>query len=74
MDGEVGGFGVVDLNLVGTIPALAMELSAGVTNVFAKRYADSASEEHYDNSTPPRHLNEIGQDGRGWRVVATFRF
>ena len=74
MDGEVGGFGVVDLNLVGTIPALAMELSAGVTNVFAKRYADSASEEHYDNSTPPRHLNAIGQDGRGWRVVATFRF
>jgi len=74
MDGEVGGFGVVDLNLVGTIPAQGMEVSAGVTNVFAKRYADSASEEHYDNSTPPRHLNAIGQDGRGWRVVATFRF
>jgi iron complex outermembrane receptor protein len=74
MDGEVGGFGVVDLNLVGTIPALGMEVSAGVLNVFAKRYADSASEEHYDNSTPPRHLNAIGQDGRAWRVVATFRF
>jgi iron complex outermembrane receptor protein len=74
MDGTVGGFGVVDLNLVGTIPALDMEVSAGVTNVFAKRYADSASEEHYDNSTPPRHLDAIAQDGRGWRVVATFRF
>ena len=74
MDGEVGGFGVVDLNLVGTIPALDMEVSAGVLNVFAKRYADSASEEHYDNSTPPRHLDAIGQDGRGWRVMATFRF
>jgi iron complex outermembrane receptor protein len=74
IDGAVGGFGVVDLNLVGTIPALDMEVSAGVTNVFAKRYADSASEEHYDNSMPPRHLNGIAQDGRGWRVVATFRF
>jgi iron complex outermembrane receptor protein len=74
MDGAVGGFGVVNLNLVGSVPALDMEVSAGVLNVFAKRYADSASEEHYDNGTPPRHLDAIGQDGRAWRVVATFRF
>jgi iron complex outermembrane receptor protein len=71
--GEVGGFGVVDLNLVGTVGA-HVELSAGVLNVFAKRYADSASEEHYDNSTPPRHLNAIAQDGRVLRVVALVRF
>jgi iron complex outermembrane receptor protein len=74
LDGEVGGFGVVNLSLVGTMPALDMEVSASVLNVFAKRYADSASEEHYDNSTPPRHLNAIGQDGRAWRLMATFRF
>jgi iron complex outermembrane receptor protein len=71
--GEVGGFGVVDLNLVGTVGA-HVELSAGVLNVFAKRYADSASEEHYDNGTPPRHLNAIAQDGRVLRVVALVRF
>jgi outer membrane receptor for ferrienterochelin and colicin len=73
-DGEVGGFGVVDLNLVGTVPGTRVELSAGVLNVFAKRYADSASEEHYDNSTPPRRLNAIGQDGRSWRLMATVGF
>jgi outer membrane receptor for ferrienterochelin and colicin len=70
---EVGAFGVVNLNVVGTI-GTHVELSAGVCNLLAKRYADSASEEHYDNSTPPRHLNAIGQDGRTWRVVATLRF
>jgi iron complex outermembrane receptor protein len=72
--GEVGGFGVVNLNLVGTVPGTHVELSAGVFNAFAKRYADSASEEHYDNSTPPRRLDAIGQDGRSWRLMATVRF
>ncbi|WP_322403511.1 TonB-dependent receptor [Massilia luteola] len=72
--GEVGGFGVVDLNLVGTVPGTHVELSAGVLNAFAKRYADSASEEHYDNGTPPRRLDAIGQDGRSWRLMATVRF
>ncbi|WP_413673846.1 TonB-dependent receptor plug domain-containing protein [Massilia cellulosiltytica] len=71
--GEVGGFGLVDLNLVGTLGS-HVELSAGVLNVFAKRFADSASEEHYDNSTPPRHLDAIGQDGRTLRFMATVRF
>jgi len=71
--GDVGGFGVVDLNLVGTV-GTHVELSAGVLNVFARRYADSASEEHYDNSTPPRHLDAIGQDGRVLRFMATVRF
>jgi iron complex outermembrane receptor protein len=72
--GEVGGFGVVNLNLVGTLPGTPVELSGGVFNAFAKRYADSASEEHYDNSTPPRRLDAIGQDGRSWRLMATVRF
>jgi iron complex outermembrane receptor protein len=45
-----------------------------VLNVFAKRYADSASEEHYDNSTPPRRLDAIRQDGRALRFTATARF
>ena len=69
----MGGFGLVDLNLVGTLGS-HVELSAGVLNVFAKRFADSASEEHYDNSTPPRHLDAIGQDGRTLRFMATVRF
>jgi iron complex outermembrane receptor protein len=72
--GEVGAFGVVDLNVVGTVPGTHMELSAGVLNVFAKRHADSASEEHYDNSVPPRHLDAIGQDGRSLRFTASVRF
>jgi iron complex outermembrane receptor protein len=72
--GEVGGFGIVDVSLVGTVPGTHVELSAGALNVFARRYADSASEEHYDNSTPPRHLDAIGQDGRTLRLVATVRF
>jgi iron complex outermembrane receptor protein len=71
--GAVGGFGVVDLNLVGTV-GTHVELSVGVRNVFARRYADSASEEHYDNSTPPRHLDAIGQDGRTLRFTALVRF
>jgi iron complex outermembrane receptor protein len=74
LGGEVGGFGVVDLNLVGTMIGSHVEVSAGVFNLLDKRYADSASEEHFDNSTPPRHLNAIGQDGRSWRVVATVKF
>jgi iron complex outermembrane receptor protein len=45
-----------------------------VLNVFAKRYADSASEEHYDNSTPPRRLDAIRQDGRTLRFMAVVRF
>jgi iron complex outermembrane receptor protein len=73
-EGEVGGFGVVDLNLVGTLADSHVELSAGVLNVFAKRYADSASEEHYDNSTPPRRLDAIRQDGRTLRFMALVRF
>jgi iron complex outermembrane receptor protein len=51
-----------------------VELSVGVRNVFARRYADSASEEHYDNSMPPRHLDAIGQDGRTLRFTALVRF
>lgn len=72
--GEVGGFGVVDLNLVGTVPGTHVELSAGVLNVFARRHADSASEEHYDNSVPPRHLDAIARDGRALRFTASVRF
>jgi iron complex outermembrane receptor protein len=72
--GEVGGFGVVDLIVVGTVPGTHVELSAGVLNVFARRYADSASEEHYDNSVPPRRLDAIGQDGRSLRFTAAVRF
>lgn len=74
LHGEVGGFGVVNVNLVGQVPGTPVEVSAGVFNLFAKRYADSASEEHYDNGMPPRHLDAIAQDGRSWRIVATVRF
>jgi iron complex outermembrane receptor protein len=74
LGGEVGGFGVLDASVVSNLPGTHVELSAGVVNVLAKRYADSASEEHFDNSTPPRRLNAIGQDGRSVRIMATIRF
>jgi outer membrane receptor for ferrienterochelin and colicin len=71
---EVGGFGLANLTLLGSLPDSHVELSASIYNLFAKRYADAASEEHFDNSTPPRRLAAIAQDGRTWRVLATLRF
>lgn len=71
---EVGGYGLLNLTLLGTLPDAHAELSASAYNLLAKRHADASSEEHYDNREPPRRLDAIAQDGRTWRVVARFRF
>lgn len=71
---DIGGFGVLNVNLLGHAANKRIELALHVGNVLGKRYADSPSEEHYDNSSPPRYLRAIRQDGRSWRVTATFRF
>jgi iron complex outermembrane receptor protein len=72
--GEIGGFGVFNLTLVTQKIANKLELSASLYNLFDKRYMDSPSEEHFDNSSPPRYLNGIQQNGRNFRVVATYKF
>lgn len=73
-ENELGGFGVADLTLLGTLPGGRVDLSLGVLNVADKHYADSPSEEHFDNSVPPRRLRAITQDGRTVRALATVRF
>ncbi len=70
----IGGFGVLNLTLLSQPLGKNLELSATIGNLLDKRYADSPSEEHYDNSTPPRLLKAIAQDGRSWRVQATTAF
>ena len=72
--GQVGGFGVVNLTVLSHALGKHVELSASVYNLLDKRYADSASEEHYDSSSPARYLNAIGQDGRSWRIQASTTF
>jgi outer membrane cobalamin receptor len=72
--GEIGGFGLLNLTLLCHSIGKDLEVSASVYNVLDKRYADSPSEEHFDNSTPPRYLNAIRQDGRNWRVQARYTF
>jgi len=71
---KIGGFGVLNMTLLGHTADKRLELALHVGNVLDKRYADSPSEEHYDNSDPPRYLRAIRQDGRNWRLTATFRF
>ena len=72
--GEVPDFGVVNLTLLSHSFNDRLEISASVYNVLDKQHADSPSEEHYDNSDPVRHLQSIRQDGRNWRIQASYRF
>lgn len=72
--GNIGGFGLLNLTLLSHSFGKHLEISTSIYNVLDKRYADSPSEEHYDNSTPTRYLNAIRQDGRNWRVQATYSF
>ncbi|NHZ64343.1 TonB-dependent receptor plug domain-containing protein [Massilia genomosp. 1] len=72
--GQVGGFGLLNLTVLSHALGKHVELSASVYNLLGKHYADSASEEHYDSGTPARYLNAIGQDGRNWRIQASYTF
>lgn len=72
--GQVGGFGLLNLTVLCQPLGKHIDLSASVYNLLDKRYADSASEEHYDSATPARYLNAIAQDGRTWRIQASTTF
>ncbi|RSZ57300.1 TonB-dependent receptor [Massilia atriviolacea] len=72
--GQVGGFGLLNLTVLSHALGKHIELSASVYNLLDKRYADSASEEHYDSGSPARYLNAIAQDGRNWRIQASYTF
>jgi iron complex outermembrane receptor protein len=63
---DVGGFAVVNLNLVHHRLARGLTASAGVYNIFDKRYADPADTEHTQNS--------IVQDGRSYRFKLAYGF
>lgn len=64
--GEVGGFAVSNLVLSSRRWAGGLVLSAGVYNLFDRKYSDPASDSHLQDSIP--------QDGRSWRVKATYEF
>ncbi|NHZ89192.1 TonB-dependent receptor plug domain-containing protein [Massilia sp. CCM 8733] len=72
--GQVGGFGLVNLTVLSGALGKHVELSASIYNLLGKHYADSASEEHYDSGSPARYLNAIAQDGRSWRIQASYTF
>ena len=63
---SVGGFMISNLTLFSQRLLGDFELSAGLYNIFDKRYADPGSEEHRQNS--------LVQDGRTFRVKITYRF
>lgn len=70
----IGSFAVLNINVFSNKLAKNLEISTGIYNLLNKRYADTPSEEHFDNSAPPRFLRSIGQNGRNWRATVTYRF
>ncbi|MBE9560347.1 MAG: TonB-dependent receptor, partial [Proteobacteria bacterium] len=62
----VGGYSITNLTLSSQKVYDRLVLSATVYNIFDKLYADPASEEHVQSS--------IVQDGRNFRVKATYTF
>lgn len=62
---SVAGYSVVNATLLAR-PLPRLELSASAYNLLDKRYADPAGPEHLQDSIP--------QDGRNYRMKATFRF
>lgn len=74
LGGELGGFTVINLTLVSQKLGKNIDLSASAYNLLNKHYADPPSDEHFDNSSPPRFLQGIGQDGRSFRIGVTCRF
>jgi iron complex outermembrane receptor protein len=62
----VGGFVLTNLTLVARPLVGGLSLSAGVQNLFDKRYSDPGSEEHVQDTIP--------QDGRSFRVKLSYRF
>ncbi|HEY6937220.1 MAG TPA: TonB-dependent receptor [Terriglobales bacterium] len=63
---SVGGFPLVNVNLLGRNLGRHTDLSAGLYNLFDKNYADPGAEEHVQDT--------LRQDGRNFRVKLTLRF
>lgn len=63
---EIGGFGITNLTLSSKKIYDRLELSASIYNVFDKQYMDPVSEDHVQSS--------IVQDGRNFRIKATYTF
>jgi iron complex outermembrane receptor protein len=74
LGGEVGGYGLVNLTVLSRALGKNVELSASVYNLLDKRYADGPSEEHFDNSDPPRFLTALAQPRRQWQLLLTIGF
>ncbi|MFP5390442.1 MAG: TonB-dependent receptor plug domain-containing protein [Gammaproteobacteria bacterium] len=74
LDATVPGYGHVNLTVATRVLHPRLELSVSLYNAFDKRYADGPSEEHFDNSDPPRYLRSLAQPGRNWRVMLTREF
>lgn len=64
--GSSGGYGITNLTLSSQKVYERLELSASIYNLFDKQYADPASVEHVQSS--------IVQDGRNFRIKATYTF
>lgn len=64
--GEVGGFTIFNVTLLSSRIAHGLEVSGSIYNLFNKRYADPASEEHVQSF--------IVQDGRTYRLSLSYRF
>jgi outer membrane receptor for ferrienterochelin and colicins len=58
--GHVGGFGLANLTVLYRKLFLSLDLSAGIYNIFDKRYSDPGGSEHRSDS--------LMQDGRSFRI------
>lgn len=72
--GTVGAFSVLNLTVSQIQLGHGVELAGSIYNLLGKNFADPPSDEHFDNSTPPRYLQGIRQDGRVFRLVLTSHF
>lgn len=63
---NAGGATVANLTLLGRRWARGLEVSASVYNLFDRKYSDPVSDSHVQDAIP--------QDGRSWRVKASYEF
>jgi len=64
--GQTGGYGITNFTLSSQEIYKRLVLSASIYNLFDRQYADPVSDEHVQDS--------IVQDGRNFRVKATYTF
>jgi outer membrane receptor protein involved in Fe transport len=64
--GELGGHWIANANLVGTRLGGQLEFSAGIHNLFDRRYADPGAQEHAQDALP--------QSGRSFRLKLSYRY